>query len=72
VVSGVPFRPGDAVGIVAPWFVAVIESERGGDLGNALIELSELPAGGVDELIEVVASLPLRSLPDFALGVVVR
>jgi hypothetical protein len=70
VVTGVPFTPGEAVGIVAPWFVAIVDSAHGGRLGNALIELAATSAGGVDEVAEAVAALPVRSLPDFAVGLV--
>lgn len=68
--KGVPFGPGDAVGIVAPWFVAVIESEHGAALGAQLIEVSHLAAGGFDELVELITKVPLRLLPEFAVGVV--
>ena len=67
---GVPFRPGDDIGIIASWFVAVIEAERGAELGNALISLSEQSAGGIDELVEVLSQQSVRDLPDFAIGVV--
>lgn len=69
-VSGVAFARGDAFGVIAPWFVAIFNAPLGEGLARGFVELADQPAGGVDEVVESIAGLPVRTLPPFAVGVI--
>lgn len=69
-VTGIPFRPGDAVGIIASWFVAVVQPVDDHALAPALAEIAEKQDGVFEDLVDVVAGQPVRDLPEFAIGVI--